>query len=84
MYEQPDNAHRSVEERVHILRAAVLDRLGSVETVGWETEEFLRHRQRIRQVVSEWLRPESIAAEVETRDDTPRLLDALLEAMTTP
>ncbi len=84
MREQPDNSHRSVEERVHVLRATVLDRLGSLETVGWETEEFLRRRQRMHEVVSEWLSPESIAAEVETRDDTPRLLDAFLKAMTTP
>jgi hypothetical protein len=60
--------------------ACLRDAVASVSgpsAVGWQTEQWLGHREQMLHDVMDLLSPESIEAEMRVRGDVPRLLAQL-------
>jgi hypothetical protein len=77
MVEEPSAPeHDDYAADLECLRDAVAS-ASSPSAVGWETEQWLEHRAQLLHDVSELLSPESIEAEMQVREDVPRLLAQL-------
>jgi hypothetical protein len=62
------------------LRDAVAS-ASSPTAVGWQTQEWLEHREQLLNDVIDLLSPASIEAEMRVREDVPRLLAQLAAAV---
>jgi hypothetical protein len=62
------------------LRDAVAS-ASSPAAVGWQTQEWLDHREQLLNDVMDLLSPASIEAEMRIREDVPRLLAQLAAAV---
>jgi hypothetical protein len=76
----PEN-RENLNESIRSLRDSVEAAATAPGAIGRETEEWLRRQQRSREDMHDLLSDESIAAEMQVRDDVPRLLDHLLQAL---
>lgn len=76
MVEQPSAPEHDYTADLECLRDALVS-ASAPAAVGWQTEQWLEHRAQLLHDVMELLSPQSIEAEMQVREDVPRLLAQL-------
>ncbi len=73
--------NEELSESIAYVRESLVSAHADPSTIGWETEEWFRRREQAREDLLELLAPESIEAEMQVREDVPRLIAHLARVL---